>query len=230
MATEIIAIAGGVNVVHARQFTPVAADLAAIEAHALVVVDPVAVFDPNGVAAAIVDAREVAVAMILAFDALRLLVPAVGLKVCKATLTAAAALDTLHLTLAAATLDCELTALTAAIAPFHAHLTLTAAALHLERALATATTALHALHLTASAAAALCFLAAAPLLGLRVTAMSAALFGLGGCRNGYRKCRDTGCKDELAHHESPIGSQLERPCYGPVPLLGTEWERPTAPG
>jgi hypothetical protein len=221
----------GVNVVHARQFTPVATDLAAIERHALVVADPVAVFDPNGVAAAIVDAREVAVAMILAFDALRLLVPAVGLKVCEATLTATAALDTLRLTLAAATLDCELTALTAAAAPFDAlHLTLTAAALHLERALATATTALHALHLTASAAAALCFLAAAPLLGLRVTAMSAALFGLGGCRNGHRKCRDTGCKDELPHHKSPIGSQLERPCYGPVPLPGTEWQRPTAPG
>ena len=202
MATEIIAIAGGVNVVHARQFTPVAADLAAIEAHALVVVDPVAVFDPNGVAAAIVDAREVAVAAALALNPLRAPLVAVRLEVGEAAFTATATFQSLHMALAAASLHSELTALAAA-ATFHAlRLTFSAATLHLESTLPTAAAmALGALHLAATTAAALYLLASAAALGLSLAIVSAtALVGLGGYRNGYRKCRDTGCKDELAHH------------------------------
>jgi hypothetical protein len=92
--------------------------------------------------------------------------------------------------------------------------------------------ALH-LHLATTAASATLYLlaSAAALLGLGVTTMAAAaLVGLRRSRDGYRKCRDTGCQDELPHHKSPIGSRQERPCYGAVPLLGTEWERPTALG
>jgi len=236
MATEIVAITSGVDVVHARQFTPVATELTAIEGHALVVADPVAVFDPNGVPAAIVDAREVAVAMILAFDPLRAAFVAVRLEVGEAAFTATATFHSLHFALAAASaLDGELTAFASA-ATFHAlRLAFTATTLDLESTLPTAATmalgALH-LHLAAAATATLCLLASpAATLGLGVTTMSAAaLVGLRGCRSGYRKRRDTGCKDELPHHKSPIGSQQERPCYGGVPLFGTEWERPTALG
>jgi hypothetical protein len=112
-------------------------------------------------------------------------------------------------------------------------LAFTAKALHLGCSMATAMAfgALH-LHLATTAASATLYLlaSAAALLGLGVTTMPAALVGLRRSRDGYRKCRDTGCKDELPHHKSPIGSQQERPCYGAVPLLGTEWERPTALG
>jgi hypothetical protein len=203
--------------------------------HAGVEADPVAVFDPNGVAAAIVDARDVAIAAALALNPLRAPLVAVRLEVGEAAFTATATLQSLHMALAtAASLHRELAALAAA-ATFHAlRLTFSAATLHLESTLPTAAAmALGALnlHLAATAAAALYLLASAAALGLSLAIMSAtALVGLGGCRNGYRKCRDTGCKDELPHHKSPIGSQLERPCYGGVPLFGTEWKRPTAPG
>jgi len=197
------------------------------------VADPVAVFEPNAVVAAIVNAREVAVAMILPLDPLRAPLVAVRLEVGEAAFTATATFQSLHMALAtAASLHRELTALAAA-ATFHAlRLTFSAATLHLESTLPTAAAmTLAALHLAAATAAALYLLASAAALGLSLAIMSAtALVGLGGCRNGYRKCRDTGCKDELPHHKSPIGSQLERPCYGGVPLFGTEWERPTAPG
>jgi hypothetical protein len=208
MATEIVAITSGVNVVHARQLAPVAADLTAVERHALVVADPIAVFDASGVAAAIVDAREVAVAMILALDPLCAAFVAVRLEVGESAFASAATFHALRLAFTATTLDLESTLPTAA--------TMALGALHL--------------HLAAAATATLCFLAAAAL-GLSLAIMSAAaLIGLRGCRSGYRKCRDTGCKDELPHHKSPIGSQQERPCYGGVPLFGTEWERPTALG
>jgi hypothetical protein len=62
--------------------------------------------------------------------------------------------------------------------------------------------ALH-LHLAATTTSATLYLlaSAAPTLGLGVATMSSvALVGLGGCRCGHRKCRDTGCKDELPHH------------------------------
>jgi hypothetical protein len=234
MATEIVAITSGVNAVHARQLAPVAANLTAVERHALVVADPIAVFDASGVAAAIVNAREVVVAMILALDPLCAAFVAVRLEVGEAAFIATATFHSLHLALAAASvLDGELTAFASA-ATFHAlRLAFTATTLDLESTLPTAATmalgALH-LHLAAAATATLCFLAAAAL-GLRLAIMSAAaLIGLGSCRSGYRKCRDTGCKDELPHHKSPIGSQQERPCYGGVPLFGTEWERPSALG
>ncbi|QNP45539.1 hypothetical protein H9L14_13435 [Sphingomonas sediminicola] len=181
MATEIVAITSGVNVVHARQLAPVAADLTAVERHALVVADPIAVFDASGVAAAIVNAREVAVAMILALDPLCAAFVAVRLEVGESAFTATATFHALRLAFTATTLHLEST-LPAAAA-------MALGALHLHLA---ATTASATLYLLASAA---------PTLGLGVATMSsAALVGLGGCRNGHRKCRDTGCKDELPHH------------------------------
>jgi hypothetical protein len=194
----------------------------------------VAALATNGVAAAIVDAREVAIAAALALDLLRAALVAVRLEVGKAALTASPTFDTLRLALAASAFDGELTTLASA-ATFHAlRLTFPATTLHLKSTLPVAATvafgSLH-LHLAATTASAtLHLLASAAALGLSVATMSAALVGLRDCRSGYRKCRDPGCKDELPHHKSPIGSQQERPCYGGVPLFGTEWERPTAPG
>jgi hypothetical protein len=177
MATEIVAITSGVNAVHARQLAP---NLTAVERHALVVADPIAVFDASGVAAAIVNAREVAVAMILALDPLCAAFVAVRLEVGESAFTATATFHALRLAFTATTLHLESTLPAAAMA---------LGALHLHLA---ATTASATLYLLASAA---------PTLGLGVATMSsAALVGLGGCRNGHRKCRDTGCKDELPHH------------------------------
>jgi hypothetical protein len=205
MATEIVAITSGVNAVHARQLAP---NLTAVERHALVVADPIAVFDASGVAAAIVNAREVAVAMILALDPLCAAFVAVRLEVGESAFTATATFHALHLALAAASaLDGELTAFASATATLHAlRLAFTATTLHLESTLpAAAAMALGALHLhlaaTTTSATLYLLASAAPTLGLGVATMSsAALVGLGGCRNGHRKCRDTGCKDELPHH------------------------------
>jgi hypothetical protein len=172
------------------------------------VADPIAVFDASGVAAAIVNAREVAVAMILALDPLCAAFVVVRLEVGESAFTATATFHALHLALAAASaLDGELTAFASATATLHAlRLAFTATTLHLESTLpaaaAMALGALH-LHLAATTASATLYLlaSAAPTLGLGVATMSsAALVGLGGCRNGHRKCRDTGCKDELPHH------------------------------
>jgi hypothetical protein len=165
MATEIVAITSGVNAVHARQLAP---NLTAVERHALVVADPIAVFDASGVAAAIVNAREVAVAMILALDPLCAAFVAVRLEVGESAFTATATFHALRLAFTATTLHLESTLPAAAMA---------LGALHLH------------LHLAATTASATLYLLA-----------SAALVGLGGCRNGHRKCRDTGCKDELPHH------------------------------
>jgi hypothetical protein len=193
MMADVVAIAGDVDIAHARQFPAISADLTAIERHALVVTGSIARLHADIVAAAIFHAGKVAVAAVL--DALRATLVPVRLEIREAALTAAATLHALRLTFtAAATFDRKLTAFAAAAALHPLCLAFTAKALHLHLA---TTAASATLYLLASASA---------LLGLGLTTMSAAvLVGLRRSRDGYRKCRDTGCKDELPHHKSPIG-------------------------
>jgi hypothetical protein len=194
----------------------VAAELTAVEGHPLFATMPYALVDSDIVAAPMLDAGKVSVAVCLLVGALRLLVTAVRLEV-RETAFAAAMIYPLSLSRSASPLQ----ALNVAFA---------AAALHSRSTLAATALMIGTLDLTASATAPLCLLATT-LMGLGLATMfSTALVGLGRCRSGKCEGRYAGYQDELPHHKSPIGSRQERPCYGGVPLFGTEWERPTAPG
>jgi hypothetical protein len=99
-----------------------------------------------------------------------------------------------------------------------------AAALDPLRTALAATASLDTLRLTLAATLGL-GLSATVLLDLGPTVTAAVPIGLGRCRCGDRHCRDTCCKDELPHRESPIRSVEKRPCYGAVPPIAGYAER-----